>query len=69
MSEQSEIFSNKERKSKNGTGKDTEEQQFIFGNKPGTQKFVISLFIQLRELLIEKIFAPAVSLMVIWKSH
>jgi hypothetical protein len=64
MGEQSENFLNKERKSKNGTGKDTEEQQFIFGNKPGTQKVVSFLFIQLRELLIETIVAPEVSMLV-----
>jgi hypothetical protein len=65
MNEQSENFSNKGRKSRNGTGKDTEEQQFFFGNKPGTQKVVSFLFIQLRGLLIETIVAPEVSMLVI----
>jgi len=65
MSEKSENFSNKERKSKNGIGKDTEEQKLFFGNKPGTQTVASFLFIHLRGLLIEAIIAPEVSLLVV----
>jgi hypothetical protein len=46
MSEKSEHFSNKERKIKNVTGKDTEGRYFLFGN-PESKKLLVSISVNL----------------------
>jgi hypothetical protein len=65
MSEKLENFSNKEWKSKNGTVKDTDDSSYFSAINPEHKQLSGFLFIQIRELLIETIVAPVVSLLVI----